>query len=341
MKTQHLIFMGFFSIFMATSCSNDLVEEVSSVPDKEVIENNQPFFEDYSHLASTSKRLTFLPDKVSFTAPGLYPEGVEFDFRRNRFYVSSFTQGTIGIVTNEGEYVPFIEDEILTATVGVHIDNIRDRIYVTIGSFFQNIAGVAGYDLKTGKRILYVDLVGLIPNTNPFPNDLITDFEGNIYVTDTGTSTLYKINTEGEASIFLQDEKLKPSVGFGINGITYHPFGFLLVASSDAKIFRVPINKPESFTAIDLPVGGLDGLQIIDFRTIHAVSNFANVIEYKSNDAWRTIELGSSYTVQGDFPTTLANAYFKTTYVINSSLDDLFRGANPPVETFTIEKVVF
>lgn len=340
MKTQYLIFTGLFLTFLTTSCNNDLVEESPSTLEEESIEGSQPFFEDYSHLASTSKRFTFLPDMVSFTASGLYPEGVEFDFRRNRFYVSSLAQGTIGIVTNEGEYIPFIEDEILTSTVGLHIDNMRDRIYVAIGNLFENIAGIASYDLKTGKRILYVDLVGLIPDASPFPNDLITDFKGNIYVTDSNTSVLYKINTAGEASVFLQNEMLIPSTGFGINGITYHPFGFLLVATSDAKIFRVPINNPKSFTVIDLPVGGLDGLQIIDFGTMYAVSGFENVVKFKSKDAWQTIEVVDSYVVQGDFPTTLTNAYFKTIYVINSSLGDFLGGTNPPVETFTIEKVI-
>lgn len=341
MRTQPFIFTCIFLFFLTTSCSDDFVDEISTASETEEVEDTSSFIEDYSHLAPTSKKFTFLPNLVSFKASGLYPEGIEFDFRRNRFYVSSLSRGTIGIVTNDGVYTPFIEDEILTNTVGIHIDNIRDRIYVAIASFFERKGGIAGYDLKTGKRVLYVDLVDVLPNANIFPNDLITDFMGNIYVTDTASSVLYKINTKGKASVFLQDERLKPSAGFGINGITYHPLGFLLVASSDPKLFKVPVNNPKSFKVIDLPVGGLDGIQIVDFNTIYSVSNFANVVKFESKDIWETIELTDSYPVQGSSPTTLANAYFKTVYVINSSLSDFFGGTTPAIETFTIEKVVF
>ncbi len=341
MKTQHLIFTGFFMFLLITSCSSDPVNEVLSISENENIEDKQPFSEDYSHLASTIKRPIFLPDSVSFTAPGLYPEGIEFDFRRNQFYVGSLSQGTIGIVSNDGQYTPFIEDEILTASIGLHIDNRRDRLYVAIGSLFENIAGIAGYDLNTGERILYVDLIGLVPEATPFPNDLITDNSGNIYVTDSTTSVVYKIDTQGEASVFLDDDALVPETGFGLNGITFHPFGFLLVASSDSKFFRIPIRDPQSFKEITLPVGRFDGIQIIDYKTIFAVRASSEVVLLNSPDLWQTIELVDTYMVQGDFPTTVANAYFSNVYVINSSLDDFVAGADPAVETFTIEKVVF
>ncbi|MGB7395580.1 MAG: hypothetical protein WA913_14415, partial [Pricia sp.] len=243
------------------------------------------------------------------------------------------------IVSKDGDYEPFIEDDVLTTTTGLHIDNLRDILYVCITSMTGEAAGVAGYDLKSGERVLYVDLLGMTSGSPQFPNDLITDFYGNLYITDSFASVVYKIDRSGEASIFLDDDRLISSMGFGLNGITYHPFGFLLVATGDDVFFRIPVNDPESFTEVPLGIGGnVDGIQITSFRTILAVSG-SEVFKLRSRDLWRSVEVDGSYTVEGGAPTTLANSYFNKTYAVNAFLSEL--GSTPPKLDFSLELVDF
>jgi hypothetical protein len=56
---------------------------------------------------------------IKFTQTNLFPEGVVYDKFNNRFYVSSVTRGTIGIVKKDSSYTPFITDALLTSTNGL------------------------------------------------------------------------------------------------------------------------------------------------------------------------------------------------------------------------------
>jgi hypothetical protein len=63
-----------------------------------------------------------LPDLVLAANPGMHPEGIEWDAEGERFLVGSLTMGTIFAVDDEGNVEPFVEDENLMASIGIHID---------------------------------------------------------------------------------------------------------------------------------------------------------------------------------------------------------------------------
>lgn len=332
-------------VFIFTSCEKEndptsLSEEnVNTIIEAE--KNNTHIIEDGSQFVLDKKHFSFLPDLISFDQEGLYPEGVEFDFRRNHFLVSSLNFGDIGTVSFDGQYTTIIKDTILTSTLGLHIDNIRDRLYVAISDLSGNQAAIAGYDLTTKERVLYTDLTNLIPGPS-LVNDMITDYLGNIYITDSFASAIYKVNSEGEASVFLNDPSLIPSAGIGLNGITFNPLGYLLVGSSGKDVlYKIPINNPSSFTILELGIGGTDGIQITSLNTIYAVAGGSKVYKLQSMDNFNTIQIVDSFTTSGESPTTIANVYFGTVYVLHSHLVDFFTGTQPPVKTFSIEKVPF
>ncbi len=75
-----------------------------------------------------------IPDQINFTRPLLYPEGIAFDRRNDRFLVSSVSTGTIGAVRYDGTYSPFIQDPALPATVGLTIDEARRRVLVAVSN---------------------------------------------------------------------------------------------------------------------------------------------------------------------------------------------------------------
>ncbi|MGB7393395.1 MAG: hypothetical protein WA913_03280, partial [Pricia sp.] len=111
MKTEKLVLPAVVGLLLIASCSKDdsanpsmgenqIVDEVAvadledSIEEEATVEGQDVFLEDYSFMAESNKGFLFAPDVISFEAEGLYPEGVEFDFRRNRFYVGSLTRGS-------------------------------------------------------------------------------------------------------------------------------------------------------------------------------------------------------------------------------------------------------
>jgi len=85
-------------------------------------------------LTSTQKqdqtKQSMAPVQINFTEHNLFPEGVAYDPFHNWFYVSSAAHGTVGIVTFDGTYKPFITDETLTGTTGLKVDKARKRLWV-------------------------------------------------------------------------------------------------------------------------------------------------------------------------------------------------------------------
>lgn len=83
------------------------------------------------------------PVQTNFTEPNLFPEGLAYDPFHDWFYVSSASQGDIGIVTFNGTYKAFINDEKLTGTTGLKVDKSHKRLWVCK---LEN--GMGAYDLN-------------------------------------------------------------------------------------------------------------------------------------------------------------------------------------------------
>jgi DNA-binding beta-propeller fold protein YncE len=174
-----------------------------------------------------------IPDQIHFTAHGVYPEGIAFDRFNNRFLVSSFATGTIGTVRFSGVYSPFIQDPDLHSTLGLAIDEARKQLVVVSG-FADNIAELGIYNLQTGNRIRLVDLAALRPNGAHGADDVAIDPEGNKYVTDAKSPIIYKIDQNGNPSVFFENDLFAEPPGFpyiwvGFNGIAYDKNGNLIV----------------------------------------------------------------------------------------------------------------
>ena len=106
----------------------------------------------------------------------------------------------------------------------------------------------------TSKHLSYVDLDRLRPNAAHFANDIAVDGQGNSYVTDCFSPIIYKVDAQGTANIFLEDNRLAaPAGSFGLNGIVFHPDGYLLVVKYDEGIlYKVPLANPKAFTLVAL-----------------------------------------------------------------------------------------
>ncbi len=293
-----------------------------------------------------------LPKQIVLTQPGLFPEGIEFNPNTEQFLVSSLTQGTIGTVSDKGKYEPFVEDEDLVATIGIQVDELRQRLLVCNSDPFNaNLAALGIYDLRSGGRIAYADLgaVSGNPDAPHFANDVAVDLAGNAYVTDSFYPVIYKVDREGNASVFLQDAAFQPSAGaFGLNGIVYHPLGYLIAAFSETgTLYKIPLDDPEDFTEIEvnMPLGSPDGLYLSsDLQTLLVVNNAGGspsgqVLALESDNLWETATVEDTADTGAVFPTT-ATEREGVFYVLYAHLNELFTG-DTSRDRFEIKKLPF
>lgn len=301
-------------------------------------------------------------DDVVIKEPGLYPEGLVYHSQAEVFYTTSIAKGKIVKVTKEGTVTVFADDQDLVSTVGLEIDVERNRLIVCNsdpGASIKSSAATKGalasvviYNLTTGKREKYIDLAAIAPKGGHMANDVALGPKGNLYITDSFSPIIYKINTEGEASIFVSDERLRTPAGtFGLNGLTYHPDGFLIAAVyNGGKLFKIPLGNPANFDEIalgDKPFPTIDGVFLINNHTVAVACNnitggdfTSAVYKVKTKDHWKSARTKAIFETGKTFPTTITKAG-KDLYVIYAKLTMLFGGNNPMAQEFEIAKIDF
>jgi sugar lactone lactonase YvrE len=274
------------------------------------------------------------PDRISVPQAALHPEGIQWDEANKRFIVSSRTKGFISTVKDDSTFAQLADDQRLISTIGVHLDAGRNRVLVAVSDNGANNArsnanglvtlrkraAVAIFNNTTGALINYVDLGGLpgattYPNAanypNHFANDIAVDKDGNAYVTDSYAPIIYKVDPQGAASVFLTSPQFDPGTGFGLNGLVYHPDGYLIVAKANTgTLFKVPIATPASFTTITNAAGltltGADGLLLTDPQTLLLVSGSqGTVYRLSSTDAWANVRSTGTFATGAVSPTTI------------------------------------
>lgn len=295
------------------------------------------------------------PNTIVFTQPGLYPEGVQYG-KNKRYFVSSLTRGAIGQVQDNGNYRVFADDARLVSTIGLHLDESRNRLLAAVSDPGANtarstaatagqLAALAIFDANNGKLTNYINLGALRPGQSHFANDIALDAQGNAYVTDSFSPIIYKVDLQGNASVFLESSQLAAPAGeFGLNGIVYHPDGFLLVAqSTQGVVYKVPLANPSAFSAVASAqsLAGADGMLLQDNRTLLVVANSqSTVFRLNTTDNFATATVGGTFATGNVFPTTLTRRGSEV-YVLYAYLSSLFGGQNPPVADFSINKVQF
>ena len=309
-----------------------------------------PYFNEI--LRNIDRQVNDLPEEIVITEAALFPEGVEYDARGHRFLVSSLTRGTIGAVDDQGNYEAFIEDDDFGATIGIEIDEARHRLLVCVSDpSTAGVAALGSYDLTTGERQFFTDLIAVADDQAPhFANDVAVDRQGNAYVTDSFSPIVYKVNPQGKATVFLRDSIFQPSPGaFGLNGVVYHPDGYLVVGFSEtATLYTMPLDEPTSFSAIDAEAGSVtspDGLYLSDdAQTLLVVNNDGGgdngkVVALNSDDHWESARAAGNFATGSVFPTTVAQRG-RNFYVLYAHLNELFSG-DPSRDEFEIVRVDF
>lgn len=295
-------------------------------------------------------QLVFAAGDINFNADTVYPEGVAYSVQQSAFLVGSIRHGTIGKVSLEGRYTRFIEDKALISSTGIFLDAKRNTLWVAngdVGGSVQSspatqgkLAAVAAYDATSGARKGYYDLSGLVPGGH-FANDITVDDKGNVYVTDSFSPVIYRVDTSGKASVFVRDTRFTGE-GFNLNGIVYHPDGYLLVNKHNSgEIFRISVGDKTQIDAVKLPeaLKGADGMVLREPGVLSLVQNGdANrALELVSTDGWKSASIRSTRKSTYAFPTAAAVSG-SDLYILNARLDSLLTPDAPKVSDFVLQK---
>jgi DNA-binding beta-propeller fold protein YncE len=294
-------------------------------------------------------------ERIEFTAPDAYPEGVAYDSAANVYYVSSARTGTVAKVTPDGTYSAILADSTLRSTYGMKMHPDGKRLFVCVSdanySKFstpatrQKLARLISLDPVSGKKLSDIDLSGLAPGPH-FANDLTFDDKNNIYITDSYADVIYKVSADGKASVFSSHELFKTE-GIGINGIVYHPRGFLLVDNTGTgAICKVDINNPTSVQKVKINQFfiGSDGMLLSDTNMLTVVVNGGNekIYKLKSDDNWQSARLAATTLIADRFtyPSTATRAG-QDVWIMNAKFHDLNDSNAIPSKIFAIQKAVF
>jgi sugar lactone lactonase YvrE len=289
--------------------------------------------------------------RIEFTAPEAYPEGVVYDSASNLFFVSSARLGSIGKVSPEGTYSSLINDPTFKSSYGLKVHPDGKRLFACIGdanySKFtspdtrKKMSRLIGIDMITGKKTDDIDLSKLVPGQH-FANDLVFDHHQNAYVTDSFANVIYKITPSGNASVFA-DSPLFKTEGIGLNGIVYHPSGYLLtVSSGTGTLYKIELNNPKKISKVmteQFFMNG-DGLLLTSNDKLVVVQNGGSdkIYELTSTDNWSSAKLSASTLVADRFtyPSTATQVKDKI-FVMNAKFSELTDSTSVPSKVFAIQ----
>jgi sugar lactone lactonase YvrE len=276
------------------------------------------------------------PALINGHAPALHPEGIAWDPTRQAFLVGSVKHGTVSVVNRDGSASTLVDDARMASTVGLTVDVARGRILVAYGdagvadrSTPERHTGLGIFDLRTGRARQVVELAA----GNHLINDVTVDPWGNAYVTDSSGDTIFRVDPAGRASVLVSDPRFSAGGGVGINGIVWHPGGYLLVGQyTSGTLFRISLGtRPEvTEVALDRPVLGADGIALRPNGTLEIVSNHLQgsadeaVTILASRTNWRSARELAHEPWPVPEPTTVAISPFGD-YVVSGNLSILLQ----------------
>jgi sugar lactone lactonase YvrE len=293
--------------------------------------------------------------RLEFEAEAMYPEGVVYDAASGNYFVSSVRTATIGKVDKAGKYSVLYGDSTLKSSFGMKIDPVKKRLWFCAGdpsysqyrdsATWKKMIRLVGIDLQSGRKVADIDLSSLYSGRH-FANDLAFDDKGNIYITDSYSPVIYKVDSAGKASVFAQSSWFA-AVGTGLNGIVYHPSGYLLVAhNANGQLLKVDVREPQRIGKVKVNqfFPGADGLLLDENKELILVQNKGvnKIFRLVSTDNWGNAKVIAATQAKDrfDFPST-ATFNNKQVWVLNAKLHELSDSSKTFSKKFSIQQAIF
>lgn len=293
--------------------------------------------------------------KYTITDTGLYPEGIDYDFNNERFLFSSLYKGAVYTINSKGGATVFATSSKLVLPTGIFTDEVRNRLIVAnadLGISQKSTAGSAGsiatvsiFNLISGELIKEIDLKKFTLNSGSCLNDIAVDNNGNIYITDSFSPNIYKIDNNYKATVFATNTRFIPASNqFGLNGIVFHPDGYLLaVKTDDSKLFKISLSNPVVITEVDgASFSAPDGIELDRNNNLVIIENGlgqGKTYTFSSSNNWAAaIKIKETNIGKEEFPTTATLASDGNVYVVNSKLGKLLSG-DKTQSLYTIQRI--
>jgi sugar lactone lactonase YvrE len=220
------------------------------------------------------------------------------------------------------------------------------EVYAGLASFVPEVqAGIYRIPKAGGAATLFAKDSAL-----GFPNAITFDPEGLLWVTDSGSGSVFRIDADGQAVRWATGDALTgdkdacgaagPGFAIGANGLVVEPDAVYVVNMDQATLVKIPradtgeAGIPELLAGPDCDaLGGADGLvRAPDGSFLIAVNRQSKIVQVTSGGGVETVVSGAPL----DFPATLA--YRGTTlYATNFALASASAGksASPGVVQFS------
>lgn len=246
-----------------------------------------------------------------YHSSGWLRECAKWDDLDRRFIVSLFEGGVALVEVPDGHSPGTILEEIIVvkepelagnASLGIAVDRRRNRVLVVNADVMRNRYGsLAAYDRSTWRRLFLTQLSGP-GDEKSFADDVAVDEEGNAYVTDAKANKIWKVGVDGEILSIIRSPLFTPKEWYktlvGLNGVVYHPNGYLLVIHTfSGNLLKIEIEK-EEVKLVKVGGGKLvfgDGLELISPTKLVVAGNPSGRL-VESSDEWETATVTAKYS---------------------------------------------
>lgn len=178
------------------------------------------------------------------------PESVLFDSKANVLYVSNIDgksnekdgKGFISKMSPDGKIITLEWATGLNAPKGMGLN--KGSLYVA------DLTGVAVFDVATGKQTGRVEIEGA-----QFLNDITIDSKGNVYVSDSATGRIHKLN-DNKAELYFESPEFKR-----VNGLLALKDGLYVADAGTGKNYKLSADK--KLTPYTETAQGADGIVLV------------------------------------------------------------------------------
>ncbi len=245
-----------FPVIVFAACAND---KPAPPPDAMAVDETVPVNE--PALDRQTVQDTFA---LVFTIEGLAgPESVRYDPDQDVFFISNFNgpgneRDGNGFITKAASDGQILALRFMTGTERYPLHAPRGMFILGDTLFVVDADGVHGFHRVTGKHLAFVDFTAFEPG---FLNDVTAGPDGALFVTDTGTSRIYRVKNR-QVKLVEEDMLLGPP-----NGITWDAERerLLLAPWGGGQTLRAWRPDDRSLEIFAMSPGGyFDGIELVD-----------------------------------------------------------------------------
>lgn len=312
---------GMFALSACAPESGDMANETNNTADEPAVTAPGPAPATVPVTAPAPEPVAAamdIPDVITAQRGGFVPEGIEYDRANGRILTGSLAEGSVFEIGLDGSVVAVVTDPDLVSSVGIEVDEARDRILVAnsdrsiFGGTSQGQAKLGVYSLTTGERLAMVDLAAELEvgdDAQFFANDVAVTDAGTAFVTDTRQNVVYRVGTDYVASVHYAFSAVD---GMTLNGIEWHPDGYLIIAdSTNGRFYKLATASGSDADMIAVPeaLPGADGIVWHANGALAVIQNSptdGRVTLLRSDDGWLSAQISGVATHSGQATTGAA-----------------------------------